>query len=341
MPEADAPRAGGRGGAKVGLLLAASVLSLVLGELALRAFDLGALTRLPAPNRVDPERLVHQIDDDPAIAWSLRPGATATLGGIDVHINSLGCRGPEPLAGRPLVVIVGDSIAWGAGLVEADLLATRLAMAIRSRGGVVDVLSCGVSGYNLRQTLARYERDLAAASPALVVLSLFADDLGPQYRMLDQSWPAWWRDRSFLFRAIEYGWATARGQRFWATAGAEERRAAEAALGTWVRRRRLEGRSLVALVHPMLSPRNPGPGGNMPLDVLEVTTAAGLDTIHVEDLYVAEVGADLPSLSIHPRSHDPHPNGRATRILAKALLDWIDHGGPAALQAPSGPPPEP
>ena len=49
------------------------------------------------------------------------------LQGVEVSINSLGLRGPEPVPGRPAVVLAGDSMTLGWGVAESGTLAGQLA----------------------------------------------------------------------------------------------------------------------------------------------------------------------------------------------------------------------
>lgn len=90
--------------------------------------------------------------------------------------SSLGLRSPEldPAKRRPRIMILGDSFTFGFGLAEGEpypaVLEARL-------GGAADVVNCGVSGYEFRDTLALFERLVDRVLPDVVVVTFVANDL--------------------------------------------------------------------------------------------------------------------------------------------------------------------
>lgn len=104
--------------------------------------------------------LLKQRSDDPAIGHEHRPGQSARLQGVEVSINSLGMRGPEPDPGRPAVVIVGDSYAMGWGVEEADTLRSQLADRLDAAApdGQWQVLTTGVGNMTLSQSITLWLR---------------------------------------------------------------------------------------------------------------------------------------------------------------------------------------
>lgn len=114
--------------------------------------------------------LLKQRSDDPAIGHEHRPGRSARLQGVDVSINSLGMRGPEPDPDRPAVVIVGDSYAMGWGVEEADTLRGQLAAKLDAAAPDArwQVLTTGVGNMTLSQSIALWLRmeDRLSAYPA-------------------------------------------------------------------------------------------------------------------------------------------------------------------------------
>ena len=305
-------------------LLCALAVALAGSEILLRTVDLGPISRIPAPNHVDPELRLHQIDPDPVIGWTLRPGARGVLGNVEVSVNSLGCRGEEPRPGAALVLSLGDSIAFGAGVREDALFTATLERHLRATGCDASVLACGVSGYNLLQTLGRYRRDLGSLAPRLILLSLFSDDLAPPYLMADRSTAAWLRPRSALFRALDFGWSWAvvgkgRWVPAWSRDPHEAREESLRELGVWADARRHEGVPVLALLHPTLEPAGPNPGGNTSPEVVLAAEHAAFPSVRLEDGYRAAVGNDLPKLSILPPARDPHPNAGGQALIAAQI----------------------
>lgn len=93
---------------------------------------------------------------DPMVGHEHVPGASARLQGVDVSINSLGMRGPEPDLTSPSkrrIVILGDSIAFGWGVPEADTLRGQLAQRL---GPSTEVMTTGVGNMNMSQIVAHW-----------------------------------------------------------------------------------------------------------------------------------------------------------------------------------------
>src|SRR5213083_2702144 len=91
---------------------------------------------------------------DPDLGWHHRPGQRASVAmpssSFEVRINAKGLRGPdvpyERRAGRPRVLILGDSQAWGFGVAEDETTASVLQTASGA-----EVINAGVSGYSTDQ----------------------------------------------------------------------------------------------------------------------------------------------------------------------------------------------
>lgn len=317
------------------------MLALVLAEAALRAGVLGRASHLPPPNRVDPALTLHRIDDDPRIGWSLRPNAVGRLGEVDVRLNSIGCRSAEPRPERALLLSIGDSIAFGAGVPEDRLFPTILAARLRSGGAEIDGLACGVSGHNLSQALLLYERDLAHLHPAAVVLNLFHDDLAPPYRMHDRGLTSMLRERFALVRLAEFAAVSvtqSEDDAPWFHDAPRSRDLAKDLLGSFLRKRATEGVFVVAVLHPTLGPLGDNPSGNTSQELEHLVAHHKLPHLRAEDAYRAAVGRDLPSLSILPRAEDPHPSERGQIILAEGLLPLLSKpAGPFDADVPARP----
>jgi len=156
------------------LALGSTALALAGAELALRRWwPVRSLTY-----RLDP-LLLH--DAIPGSRRLQRMPDWAGGGHHLVRFDSLGCRGPElgRSAGRPRVVVIGDSLVLAANLDEERTFPARLAVHL----GACQVVNAGVESYGPDQTLLRLERDFEALAPDLIVLVLCAtNDFGDLLR---------------------------------------------------------------------------------------------------------------------------------------------------------------
>jgi hypothetical protein len=115
----------------------------------------------------------------------------------------------------------------------------------------------------------------------------------------------------------------------WAIDPDEEKRLAITAFEAFVAARQAEGVPLLALLHPMLEPLLDNPGGNTSIELEALARRLGVETVRLEDVYRAEVGRELPRLSINPATRDPHPGGDGQRMIGDAVAPWLR----AALRA--------
>lgn len=138
-------------------------LALILMGLVLACFVGEALVRIGTANQknyvIEMWRyatLLKRQSADPAVGHEHVPGRSARLQGVEVNINSLGMRGPEPRLDNPAqkkIVIIGDSLALGWGVPEAQTLRGQLAQQL---GGRAVVLNAGVGNMNMSQIVAHW-----------------------------------------------------------------------------------------------------------------------------------------------------------------------------------------
>ncbi|MEF2070672.1 SGNH/GDSL hydrolase family protein [Consotaella aegiceratis] len=115
-------------------------------------------------------RTLKRVSDDPAIGHEHIPGKEARLEGVDVRINSLGLRGPEPSSDpQERIALIGDSITFGWGVPEERTLSSQLA-ALLPPG--TDVLNGGVGNMNLSQIVAHWAKLSQKIKADTVVLFL-------------------------------------------------------------------------------------------------------------------------------------------------------------------------
>ncbi len=121
--------------------------------------------------------------DDPRLLFELRPGSFVQAE-VDYRVNALGLRGPETTLekppGRRRIAVLGDSIAFGYWVAEADGFARQLQDMLSASGAAVEVLDFGVPGYNLDQEIETLRVKSLAFDPDAVVVAFCLNDLeGP------------------------------------------------------------------------------------------------------------------------------------------------------------------
>lgn len=157
------------------------------------------------------------VDDERA--YSLRPGYRDP----DVAINREGFRGPVVDPCAPVVAVVGDSVPFGLGIGPGVAYPDRLAGRLREAGVAAAVLNAGVPSYNLRQSFARYWKEIDGRYDvrALVVdaandvslLSWFGDDWTPSTTWRDLYRSQHWTGPADLLvsaHLLENAWQRAR-----------------------------------------------------------------------------------------------------------------------------------
>ena len=143
-------------------------------------------------------KLLKRQSVDPVVGHEHIPGASASLQGVEISINSLGMRGPEPdlrAPGKKKVVIIGDSNAMGWGVPEAGTLRGQLAAKL---GADTEVMTTGVGNMNMTQIVANWLRFSEVIRPDVVIVLATARATALQ----DGTPPGWLVRHSQLFALI-------------------------------------------------------------------------------------------------------------------------------------------
>lgn len=141
----------------------------------------------------------------PTTGYDLRPGFRLKSGVYEISINSLGLRGQEIDLEKPSdvtrIAIVGESSAFGYLVSDNEVASHLLEKKLRDRGRRVEVVNGGVPGYNLFQSIVRFDELLAPLDPDVVIAYLGWNDLpyivsdeaaAPRFRLRPVA-PAWER----------------------------------------------------------------------------------------------------------------------------------------------------
>jgi hypothetical protein len=157
----------------------ACVALLLAGEWAVRRAHPERLRRAPARSAV-----VHST----AYGWQLRASWTQRDGTGFTTDDARRRKQPPPApAGAPRLLVLGDSVTFGAGVADDETFAHLL-----GRRGLT-VANFGVPGWGIDQSLLRFEREGAAFRPTVVALNVclandLADIMLASY-LYDPQWP--------------------------------------------------------------------------------------------------------------------------------------------------------
>lgn len=144
------------------------------------AVALGALVALELIARVAYRgRWPHFFVHDPELGWAHRAGWSGQVrAGVEASFDELGLREERPRAtdGRPRVLLLGDSVAFGYGLAQEATIARALE---RASTTPLEVLNAGVPGYATEQETRLLARLAPILRPkAAVLLFCLRNDLG-------------------------------------------------------------------------------------------------------------------------------------------------------------------
>jgi lysophospholipase L1-like esterase len=341
------PRWSRRLGVAVGLATSSILVTLGLLEIALR---LVAPARAPLPTTSPVPPGAKEIR---SVADLARPNAVGYMpNGVAYRANAAGFRGPDYARPKPVNVfrieVVGDSVAMGSGVAEADTYAARIERALADPPGDVhyEVLNLGLSGLNAAGVVDRLRRVGLPYEPDLIVYGYTLNDIeGPAYRtsrdetsrqMGDLTREQWTRDGSYVARFFRTRLYTLREQ-LWPPKGSyvwelddnyfhnpPARQALDEAFGALeaIARQRdvcvliLHHTSLWYLqgLHPFLRHH---------AVVSALATQHGFANKETYDYFRGRDG-----LSLWVNAFDPHPNGEGHALLAQAALDAL-HALPA------------
>lgn len=119
---------------------------------------------------------------DPRVHHVQVPGASATLQGVEVRINSLGLRDREiPYRVPPgvkRILLLGDSVTFGWGVAQ-DQVYAKVAERELNRNGRYEVVNGAVVNHNTARILGMYRAELHRYGAPVVVLAFFINNANP------------------------------------------------------------------------------------------------------------------------------------------------------------------
>lgn len=162
----------------IAISIASVLLLFVIIEVILRLVNYNPIGRL-----TDDERAIFiRPSANPARIYEATPNTTGRGWGTEISINSHGFRGNEYAVEKPpgifRIVVIGDSIAFGNGLVAGTEFPAVLEKQYREAGQAVEVLNLALGGYDTLQEIATLEDIGLKFKPDLVILAYCINDIG-------------------------------------------------------------------------------------------------------------------------------------------------------------------
>ena len=338
--------------AKLGICAAALALGFLATEAAVRIAGLE-----PAPIPRSKGRLITFVDDPVllfendagtkcAVEYRERSGAPARI--VEARVNADRFRGPvramEKPAGVYRIACIGDSHTFGYGVEDDRTWPAFLQQELereRPRDRV-EVLNCGVNGYDTMQEVLWLEKRVLAFEPDLVLLQYYVNDTAARGLPGDEPLP---RDRIFeLTHPKRQGWIgelralsrfadlvldnVHRRRSLAVYSSLRLARYGDAQPG-WLRVQEglLRARDLLAargvrfavVLYPFLVREKGRLTSHEAFEI--VKTFCARESIACLDTERAFLSHELASLRVHIQ--DYHANAAAHRIFAAAVAEWL------------------
>jgi len=126
---------------------------------------------------------------DDALGWKLRPNAVDQWGGVEVHVNARGFRGPvvpyERAGNARRILYLGDSVTFGYRVARwEDTWPFVLADSLRARDSIpVETVNLAVEGYSQWQELLLLAGEGEKYAPDLVVVGFVLNDVTEMFHL--------------------------------------------------------------------------------------------------------------------------------------------------------------
>jgi lysophospholipase L1-like esterase len=313
-----------------------------LVSLVITAVGLELLTRFIADDgmQFDLEmwkyaRDIKQLAADPLIGHEHAPNRQARLMGVDFRTNSHGLRDREfsfdRVPGKLRIVMLGDSLTVGWGVPLEETFSKRIEQMYADVGIDAEVINLGVGNYNTVQEVQAFLTKGHRYQPDVIVLNYFVNDaelmspVGAPSALMRSCYACVFvagRSDALMrqfFGRLDwtqyylslYGDGAARG---WLDA--------KAAIGRLATFSKASGIKLMIASLPELhdvANYRFGRVTDLVRKSAEENGAAFVD--------VLPAMADQPSAKLWVTPPDPHPNGYANELIAKALFEALQKNG--------------
>lgn len=126
---------------------------------------------------------IYQVSENQRISYELIPNISRKAYRQTVTTNSLGFRSAELDPDKETVVMLGDSIAFGYGVADEEILSAQLEELIPG----LNFLNTAAPGYHLGMQTAVYEAKLQQLNPVMLMLVFHPNDFDTQTGWLDET----------------------------------------------------------------------------------------------------------------------------------------------------------
>ena len=146
--------------------------------------------------------------------YSLRPLYKDEKTGISIDQRGFRETLAQEGVGNKVIICLGDSVPFGAGVRDKETYAFYLAEKLRTNGWAVDVINAGIPSYNLRQSLDRLRKDVFALYPPEQIV-LVTIEAANDISLLTYYGPEWNPDLTWAQVRWSHTWESTIGlQRF-------------------------------------------------------------------------------------------------------------------------------
>jgi lysophospholipase L1-like esterase len=277
------------------------------------------------------------VSSDPLIGHEHRPNMDEKLMGVRVTTNDVGLRNdPVSVQKRPgstRIVMIGDSLVFGWGTKQEETVSARLQAAWRAAGRDIEVINAGDGNYDTIMEVEFFLKRLAQYKPDVVVLNYSINDPEPvpshETSWIERNSEAWvfYSSRLDIFkRQYDIGQLTDWHDYYDGLYDDRRNPGGWTAVVEWVTKLAAyckdNGIEFLIVNLPELHVLKPYPFPQVGQRMAALAAGLGvpyldlLDSVKDED--PATLWVTVP---------DPHPNGRAHGLFAKAIQGWIDGKG--------------
>lgn len=117
---------------------------------------------------------IYQKSADPALSYELKPNLNETAFRSTVVTDRRGFRSEEVHPGKQTIVLLGDSISFGYGLENDQMIGARMSDVLN---GEYNVVTAAVPGFSLGQEAALFKNNVAVLHPSTLILQFHWNDL--------------------------------------------------------------------------------------------------------------------------------------------------------------------
>lgn len=281
-----------------------------------------------------------------------REGADEPVRVVEMNVNAHGFRGPEVERDKPEDVLriacLGDSHTFGSGVADDETWPAHLQRRLETRFPErrIEVLNCGVNGYDTLQEEHWLREGVLAFEPDLVLLQYYVNDAallnpdGSRQKVRDfvldltqprrEDWIMSLREHSKFVDLVFDGMYRRRGLEVYSELRSrpyrEDGPGWRAVRESLVRMRDLlaeRGIDFGFALYPFLVRHGDEMTSHEAFEVVsEFALEHGIDTLDAEPAFD---GLDLGELRIS--MYDYHGNARAHELFARAVAEWLEGRG--------------